>query len=67
VKQGTLNPYPSGGGSYLVNYAQHNEHCIEKVETPFMIYLPFIMLLQVFLLVVTEKIRSGRDRQGPIL
>ena len=57
VKHGSLNPYPSGGGSYMVNYAQHNESCIQRVESQFMIYLPFIMLLQIFLLVVTEKVR----------
>ena len=56
VKHGSLHPYPSGGGSYMVNYAQHNESCIGRVQSQFMIYLPFIMLLQVFLLIVTEKI-----------
>ena len=56
MKQGTLNPYPSGAGSFLVNYAQHNEGCIQTVQNTFMSYLPFIMLLQVFLLIVTEKI-----------
>ena len=56
VKHGTLSPYPSGGGSFMVNFAQHNEGCIQTVLSPFFIYLPFIMLLQVFLLIVTEKI-----------
>ena len=40
----------------MVNFAQHNEGCIQTVLSPFVIYLPFIMLLQVFLLIITEKI-----------
>lgn len=56
MKQGTLYPYPSSIGSSLVNFAQHNDGCISTVQSPFMSYLPFIMLLQVFILIITEKI-----------
>ena len=40
----------------MVNFAQFNEGCIQTVQSPFVTYLPFIMLLQVFFMIVTEKI-----------
>ncbi len=50
-----LGPYPSGGTVAMVNYAQREEPCIREVFTIYMEYLPYIMLLQTLLLVVTEK------------
>jgi len=39
----------------MVNFAQNNQKCIETVLNMFMVYLPFILLLQVFTLILTEK------------
>ena len=50
-----LGPYPSGGTLGLLNYAQTEEPCIRAVFSVYMEYLPYIMLLQTLILVVTEK------------
>ena len=50
-----LGPYVSGGTLGMINYAQTDEACIREVFSPFMEYLPYIMLLQTLLLVVVEK------------
>lgn len=50
-----LGPYPSGGTLGLLTYAQTEEACIRSVFTPFMEYLPYVMLLQTLILVVVEK------------
>ena len=50
-----LGPYFQGGGEGMRSYAQTEQKCIEAVFTPFMEYLPYIMLLQTILLVIVEK------------
>ena len=50
-----LGPYPSGGTLGLLNFANTESKCIKAVFNPFMEYLPYIMLLQTLLLVMTEK------------
>ena len=44
--QGSLLPYGEGGTLGMIGYAQTEESCIRAVFTPFMEYLPYIMLLQ---------------------
>jgi len=45
-KEGSLLPYFEGGGLGLLNYAQMDPTCIHAVFNYFMIYLPYILLLQ---------------------
>ena len=52
---GTLDPYPSGSAMGFINYASTDPACIQAVFTPFMEYLPYIMLVQTLILVVVEK------------
>ena len=52
---GHLGPYPSGGTLGLLSYAQTHQDCIESVFSPFMEYLPYILLLQTIVLVIVEK------------
>ena len=41
-----LGPYPSGATISMVGYANFHQDCIDAALTPFMQYLPFLMLLQ---------------------
>ena len=50
-----LGPYVSGGALGMINYANTENKCISAVFTPFVEYLPFIMLLQTLVLVIAEK------------
>ena len=52
---GTLDPYPSGSAMGFINYASTDPACIKSVFSPFMEYLPYIMLVQTLILVVVEK------------
>lgn len=55
VTKGTLGPYPSGGTVSMISYAQTNQGCINSFYTPFEEYLPFMMLMQILILIVVEK------------
>ena len=50
-----LGPYPRGGSTAMVNYAQTHPNCIRAVFTSFGEYLPYIMLLETLVLIVVEK------------
>ena len=50
-----LGPYPRGGATAMINYAQTHKNCIRAVFTSFGEYLPYIMLLETLLLIVVEK------------
>lgn len=50
-----LGPYAGGGTIGMINYAQTDQRCIREVFTPFMEYLPYLMLLQTLILIVVEK------------
>ena len=39
----------------MVNYANFNQRCVDEAMTPFMQYLPFIMLLQAVAIIMIEK------------
>ena len=54
-KPGSLDPYPSGSAMGFINYASTDPACIKSVFSPFMEYLPYIMLVQTLVLVVVEK------------
>lgn len=42
---GSITPYASGGTLGMINYAQTEESCIRAILTPFIEFLPYIMLL----------------------
>ena len=50
-----LGPYVSGGTLGMINYANTQPNCIRSVFSWFLEYLPYIMLLQTLVLVITEK------------
>lgn len=50
-----LGPYASGGTLGILNYAQTEKACIHEVFSPFMEYLPYILLLETLFLIVVEK------------
>ena len=50
-----LGPYSAGGTLGMISYAQTDQKCINAVYSPFMEYLPYILLLQTLLLLVVEK------------
>jgi len=50
-----LGPYPAGATISMVNYANFNQKCVDIAMTPFMQYLPFILLLQAVSLIMIEK------------
>ena len=56
VTQEDLGPYPSGGTNTIVSYANFNQKCIDQALTPFMQYLPFILLLQSVAIILLEKL-----------
>ena len=56
TSQVDLGPYPSGGTNTMVSYANFNQRCINNAMTPFMQYLPFILLLQSVAIILMEKI-----------
>ena len=39
----------------MVNYANFNQACVDTAMTPFMQYLPFILLLQAVSVIMIEK------------
>ena len=41
-----LGPYSAGGTLGMISYAQTDQKCINAVYSPFMEYLPYIMLVQ---------------------
>ena len=50
-----LGPYPSGNTLGLISYAQTSHECSTTVFTWFWQYLPYLMLIQTFLIIVIEK------------
>ncbi|TRY75203.1 hypothetical protein TCAL_00641 [Tigriopus californicus] len=50
-----LGPYASGGTLGILSYAQTEKACIHQVFSPFMEYLPYILLLETLFLIVVEK------------
>ena len=50
-----LGPYVSGGTLGLINYANTDANCINSVFSKFLEYLPYIMLGQTLILIITEK------------
>ena len=50
-----LGPYTAGGTLAMVGYAQTDPSCIRAVFTPYLEYLPYIILLQSLVLVIVEK------------
>jgi len=46
TQEGKLAPYPEGGTLGFVNYAQTDPNCIHAIFNYFMLYLPYILLLQ---------------------
>ena len=50
-----LGPYVSGGTLGLINYANTDANCINSVFNKFLEYMPYIMLGQTLLLIITEK------------
>eukprot|EP00092_Neocalanus_flemingeri_P032028 GFUD01034810.1.p1 GENE.GFUD01034810.1~~GFUD01034810.1.p1 ORF type:complete len:905 (+),score=215.05 GFUD01034810.1:108-2822(+) len=50
-----LGPYPSGATLSMVNYANFNQECVDSAMTPFMQYLPFILLLEAVSIILIEK------------
>ena len=50
-----LGPYPGGATISMVNYANFNQDCVDTAMTPFMQYLPFILLLQAVSVIMIEK------------
>ena len=50
-----LGPYPGGATPSMVNYANFNQVCVDTAMTPFMQYLPFILLLQAVFVIMIEK------------
>ena len=61
-KDEDLGPYPSGSTNTLVNYANHNQACSDAALTPFMQYLPFVLLLQAVAIILVEKMLSKFPR-----
>ena len=51
-----LGPYPRGGATAMVNYAQTHPNCIRAVFTSLGEYLPYIMLLETLILIVARHI-----------
>ena len=50
-----LGPYVGGGTLGMINYANTDSKCIKAVFNTFVEYMPYIMLLQTLVLVITEK------------
>ena len=44
--RGSLLPYAEGGTLGMLGYAETEQGCIRAVFSPFMEYLPYIMLMQ---------------------
>ena len=50
-----IDPYPGGGTLGMLGYAQNDEGCIRSILSPFMDYLPFVLLMQALTLIIVEK------------
>ena len=50
-----LGPYPSGGTLGMISYANTVDTCIKAVYNLFFENLPYILLTQTLILIVTEK------------
>ena len=50
-----LGPYVSGGTLGILTYANTDANCINAVFNKFLEYLPYIMLGQTLILIITEK------------
>ena len=57
-----LGPYPAGAQVGMVNYANFHQDCIDSALTPFMQYLPFLMLLQAVSIILVEKLLTKFPR-----
>ena len=51
-----LGAYPSGATISMVSFANFHQNCIDSAMTPFMQYLPFVMLIQAVLIIFIEKL-----------
>ena len=50
-----LGPYSSGGTMGIITYASTQKACINAVFNWFLEYLPYIMMGQSLVLIITEK------------